>query len=136
MINLAEPEVGSLIESLSDAIQNKIDTADPFLFHDRISSMYSWDHVANKTVLIYDKVRNMPRLSLIHRLERYMTAGIVSGYVGCLVAVTVQIIFNIIDWWIPKESIDIVPDLVGNEAAPSKPYFTGTKKKESYLIKT
>lgn len=135
MINLSKPEVGTLVDSLSDAIKNQIDKADPFLFHDRIRSMYSWSHVADKTLSIYDKVQSMPRLSLLNRLERYMTSGVVSGYVGCLVAVTVHFIYMIISWWIPIESIDVVPDLLSNDSIICiKTTQTNTKQEQAPLI--
>ena len=120
MINLAAPNTASLIECLVDAIEKKRYKNDSLIYHERIKSMYSWEHVAEETLSIYDEVKSLPRLTLIERLERYMTSGSISGLVGCLISVTVHFISLILNVLTPIESIDVVPDLVQYENRYSK----------------
>jgi phosphatidylinositol glycan class A protein len=81
MIHHADPNVDSLVESLSCAISGKIDSTDPFEFHRRVSQMYSWQRVAGETVTVYDRVIARPRLSLSQRLVRYKTVRHLAGFV-------------------------------------------------------
>ena len=76
-----DPNVDSLVESLSCAISGKIDSTDPFEFHRRVSQMYSWQRVAGETVTVYDRVIARPRLSLSQRLVRYKTVRHLAGFV-------------------------------------------------------
>jgi phosphatidylinositol glycan class A protein len=81
MIHHADPNVDSLVESLSCAISGKIDSTNPFEFHRRVSQMYSWQRVAGETVTVYDRVIARPRLSLSQRLVRYKTVRHLAGFV-------------------------------------------------------
>ncbi|KAL3803709.1 hypothetical protein HJC23_003763 [Cyclotella cryptica] len=80
-IHHADPNVDSLVESLSCAISGKIDSTDLFEFHRRVSQMYSWQRVAGETVMVYDKMIARPRLSLSQRLVRYKTVRHLAGFV-------------------------------------------------------
>lgn len=115
MINLSEPTVPAMVESLADAIRNKVHSSatDPYTFHERIRSMYSWRRVAEQTVGIYEKVMYMPRLTFLQRLERYATCGeIFGGSISCLLCITVHFVYLVLEWYYPREGIDVVPDLV------------------------
>ena len=73
--------------------------------------MYAWDRVASRTVQVYEKVLEKKRLTFLQRLARYKTVGSFSGYVVCLIAVSLHFLLNIIEWMQPRNQIDIVPDL-------------------------
>jgi phosphatidylinositol glycan class A protein len=111
MIELADPNVDSLVEGLSRAITDKIDKVDPFEFHERVSQIYSWERVANETVSVYDTVYDKPRLTFIQRLARYKTVGRIAGYVVCLLGITLHFVVKLVEWWQPRSLIDVVPDL-------------------------
>eukprot|EP00804_Cyclotella_cryptica_P015851 CCRYP_006354-RA/>CCRYP_006354-RA protein AED:0.25 eAED:0.26 QI:0/0/0/1/0/0/3/0/248 len=81
MIHHADPNVDSLVESLSCAISGKIVSTNPFEFHRRVSQMYSWPRVAGETVTVYDRVIAWPRLSLSQRLVQYKTVRHLAGFV-------------------------------------------------------
>ena len=110
MIELADPNVDSLVEGLSYAISNRIGKVDPIEFHQRVSEMYSWERVANETVLVYDAAYNKPPLTFVQRLTRYKTVGRVAGYIVCLLAVTLHFVVKLVKWWQPRHLIDVVPD--------------------------
>ncbi|KAL3782875.1 hypothetical protein HJC23_008869, partial [Cyclotella cryptica] len=100
MIHLADPNVDSLVESLSCAISGKIDSTDPFELHRRVSQMYSWQRVASETVTVHDR-----------RLVRYKTVGRAAGFVVCLLGITLHFVVLLVEWWQPQHLIDVVPDL-------------------------
>ena len=111
MIELADPNVDSLVEGLSRAISNKIDKVDSWEFHERVGRIYSWERVAKETVEVYDEVFEKPRLTIAQRLARYKTVGSVAGYVVCLLGITLHFVVKLIEWWQPRHLIDVVPDL-------------------------
>jgi phosphatidylinositol glycan class A protein len=111
MIHLANPNVDSLVKSLSCAISDKIDSIDPFEFHRRVSQIYSWERVASETVSVYDRVIARPRLTFLQRLARYRTVGHVAGFVVCLLGITLHFVVSLVEWWQPRHTIDVVPDL-------------------------
>jgi len=110
MIHLADPDVDSLVKGLSRVISEKIENVDPFEFHQRVRDMYSWERVAQETILVYNKIMNKPRLTFLQRLSRYKTMGNIAGYVVCLVAMMVHFLARFVEWWHPRHLIDIVPD--------------------------
>lgn len=111
MIELADPSVESLVEGLATAISEKIDKVDPFEFHQRVREMYSWQRVAKETILVYDEVLKKPRLTFLQRLARYKTVGGVAGYVVCALAIILRSVVSLVEWWQPRNIIDVVPDI-------------------------
>lgn len=111
MIQLADPNVDSLVEGLTHAILERIETVDPFEFHQRVKEMYSWERVAKETCLVYDEVLSKPRLTFLQRLARYKTVGWIAGYVICLLAITQHFVALFVEWCQPQRRIDVVPDI-------------------------
>lgn len=111
MIHLADPDVDSLVRGLSTVISEKIESVDPFKFHRRVKYMYSWERVARETIIVYDELLNEPRLSFLQRLARYKTVGGIAGYVVCILAITLHFVVTFVEWWQPRDLIDIVPDI-------------------------
>jgi len=114
MMLLAEPSVSSLTTKLESAIQRQESTeaADAWDFHRRVENMYSWTRVAKETTHVYEEVMDKERLTYMERLECYMSLGGFSGVVACLLAMTFELWVSIVEWWLPREAIDVVPDLV------------------------
>lgn len=117
MIHLAEPNVKEMTLALNSAILEKVGcdgglAFEPIKFHERISDMYSWDRVASKTLMVYKKVLEKKRLTFLQRLARYKSAGPFAGYVACLLSVTLHFFVHIIEWWQPRELIEVVPDII------------------------
>ena len=111
MIHLAEPDIDSLVKGLSCAITGKIESADPFEFHDRVKEIYSWERVARETISVYDNVLKKPRLTFLQRLSRYKSVGGIAGYVVWLLGVTLHFVVSLVEWWQPRQLIDVVPDI-------------------------
>jgi len=111
MIHLSDPNVDSLVEGLSIAIAEKIDSVNPYEFHQRVSEIYSWERVARETEVVYSNVFAKPRLSFLQRLARYKTVGGVAGYVVCILAITLHFVASLVEWWQPADLIDVVPDI-------------------------
>mmetsp|Transcript_2801 Transcript_2801/g.3725 ORF Transcript_2801/g.3725 Transcript_2801/m.3725 type:complete len:454 (+) Transcript_2801:76-1437(+) len=128
MILMAKPVVQDLFQVLETAISEKVGCTggmsfDPLRFHERISIMYSWERVATKTASIYEQVMKKKRLTFLQRLARYKSVGFFSGYFVCLLSVTLHFIVKIIEWWQPRNLIDVVPDI-----APLRNSCDDTKK--------
>jgi phosphatidylinositol glycan class A protein len=115
MMLLAEPSVSSLVTKLKSAIQRQAgpDAADAWDFHRRVDKMYSWTRVAKETTGVYEEVMDRGRLSYMERLECYMSLGGFAGAVACLLAMTFELWVSFVEWWLPRDAIDVVPDLVG-----------------------
>ncbi|KAL3783694.1 LOW QUALITY PROTEIN: hypothetical protein HJC23_000103 [Cyclotella cryptica] len=79
MIHHADPNVDSLVESLSCAISGK--SFQPIRLSFIADQMYSWQRIAGETVTVYDRVIARPRLSLSQRLVRYKTVRHLAGFV-------------------------------------------------------
>ena len=98
---------------------------DPYLFHERMKKMYSWMKVAKKTVNVYDKIEKLPQLNFLERLQLYRTAGKYLGLLVCGIFMLIHFWVKIVELLLPRDSIDIVPDL--NESNTTAKY----DKKES-----
>ncbi|KAI5462163.1 hypothetical protein BGZ63DRAFT_423461 [Mariannaea sp. PMI_226] len=130
MTTFAKPEEDDVVTATCKAIKDmragKIRTEK---FHDQVKKMYSWQNVALRTERVYDgicgaipedefygtdpggyngsRIRNF---TLIDRLKRYYGCGIWAGKLFCLVVVVDYLFFLFLEWWFPRENIDICPD--------------------------
>ena len=129
LILMGPPSVAELTKVLARAIREKIHvqefddedgryskgdvrtTNDPIESHKRISKMYSWDRVASRTIQVYEQVLEKERFTFLQRLARYKTVGPLAGYVVCMIAVSLHFLLTIVEWWQPRDQIDVVPDL-------------------------
>ena len=114
MILLAEPNVPSLVENLLRAIQRQQSEhrVDPWQTHERVQQMYSWRRVAVETELVYDRISQLPRPTLWHRLTIYqcqLGAGM-TGYVVCYIALLIEMLYQFLEWQFPRSTIDRAPD--------------------------
>ncbi|KAF5134986.1 Phosphatidylinositol N-acetylglucosaminyltransferase gpi3 subunit [Metarhizium anisopliae] len=130
MTTFAKPEEDDLVVATCKAITavraGKVRTEK---FHEQVKKMYSWSNVAMRTERVYDgitgtiseeefygfdtggyngsRVRNF---ALIDRLKRYYGCGIWAGKLFCLCVVIDYLFFLFLEWWFPRENIDICPD--------------------------
>ncbi|CAI5942364.1 unnamed protein product, partial [Closterium sp. NIES-64] len=84
MMLLADPNPPDIVEAIAQAIQI-VPRVNPQAMHERVSRMYSWHDVAERTERVYDRVMAMPLDDLPTRLSRYYACGVVAGKVFCLV---------------------------------------------------
>jgi phosphatidylinositol N-acetylglucosaminyltransferase subunit A len=116
LIYLAEPNGSAMVECLVAAIhQYETNNAhyDPLATHERIKQMYSWDRVAIETEHVYETIQSKPRLTLRERLACYRSIGILAGIIVCFIALTIELWFRYVEWWMPRDQIDVVPSLCG-----------------------
>lgn len=111
MIIFAQPDADSLVSAVDSAIikiqKNEID---PIKQHEKVSTMYSWEDVAKRTELVYEKVLKDPKLSLIERFEKYEKCGWFSGKFGVLIIAFNYMFLIFLEWILPVQDIDIAPD--------------------------
>ena len=109
MIHLAEPVAESITERVERVIPLLKDV-DPMKMHEEVRRMYSWDNVAARTEIVYDKISDRPVLPLIERFRRYYGCGPWAGKLFvCIVAVDYLIALLLGYLW-PADEIDIAPD--------------------------
>ncbi|TLD23849.1 hypothetical protein PspLS_06546 [Pyricularia sp. CBS 133598] len=99
------------------------------LFHEQVKTMYSWKNVAMRTERVYDGISGaiseaefygydgpagggpgLPSFALIDRLKRYYGCGIWAGKLFCLCVIVDYLIFLFLEFWFPRDQIDICPD--------------------------
>lgn len=119
-IVMAEPNVPALVEALVKAIemqeQMKMQVSaseedSVWKIHRRLKDMYSWSRVANETVHVYDAIQSCPPKTLRERLACYNSIGSLAGWVACFLALTIELWYHFVRWWMPQSTITICPDL-------------------------
>lgn len=114
MIKFAQPSVDSLVESVVDAIliSRRID---PYEMHERVKSMYDWLDVAKRTEVVYNNIAMSRRPSLAMRLMRYSTVGPIAGMFTCFIVASLHLLWKVISYLWPAESIELCPDIILDE---------------------
>jgi phosphatidylinositol N-acetylglucosaminyltransferase subunit A len=122
MILLAEPKLPAMVDSVVRAIERQSSQpVNPLATHERVKSMYSWQRVALETEQVYDGVLGQQRRSFIERMSCYKSLGVISGYVACFLACLVELWYQFVEWWQPRDKIDRAPDLfVGRDWPTTK----------------
>lgn len=114
MVCLADPNLPDMVECLIGAIHRHETTpVDAMAQHERLKGMYSWKRVAIETEHVYDTIHDKPRKNLNDRLACYNSIGSIAGIVACFIALTVELWFLYVEWWIPRVDIEEVPQLCG-----------------------
>lgn len=115
MILLAQPDEDHLLDSLHSAIetvrQGKISAQD---FHTRVTSMYSWHSVAQRTELVYQQSLAAGRHTLLDLVDGYYLAGPVYGKILCILAALEHLLLIILDRVFPPTSIEPAPQYTRN----------------------
>lgn len=109
MIVLAEPVPEDMISAIGKAIKllPKIDT---YTMHVRMKDLYSWNDVALRTVVVYDRALISDNVNLLQRLSRYYGCGVWAGKLFFLVMILDFILWCLLEWWQPVKSVDVAPD--------------------------
>lgn len=120
LIKLCNPNPADLIDKLTEAIP-LAKTVDPFAIHDQVSKMYHWDNVAERTEKVYDRISSMEPLPLLDRLRKYYGCGVWAGKLFCLIVALGFLIWRFLEWYQPRESIELAPDFPHEEYAKHRP---------------
>lgn len=79
----------------------------PFECNEMVASLYNWENVTKRTVKVYKKVLKEKDPSFGDKLNSYMSACV--PYM--LVVSFVYLLLRFLDWYEPRELIDLAPDL-------------------------
>jgi len=107
MVLLSEPNVQSMVASLSQAINNAlaIDEFPASQRHKRIEELYSWHRVARDTISVYDGILSQQRKTFLKSMSCYQSLGGISGFLACCLVVIIHLWLRIVFLWDPEESI-------------------------------
>ena len=105
---------------------------DPQAAHERIRSFYNWKDVTKRTEQVYDFVLAAEEKSLWTRIKRYVSSGLYrhlfrrnsdyyliyrtynlgrfAGPIYVVILIMDIFFFNLLEWFIPREDIDYVPE--------------------------
>ncbi|KAH3764298.1 GlcNAc transferase [Pelomyxa schiedti] len=108
MIKYAEPNTQDIAVKLSEAIELK--KPSPYLMHEQVRLMYSWCDIAARTEIVYDRVMNLPKLTLMQRLSKIHTLGFVLGKVLVLVITVEFLLMLLVEFLVPAHTIERVPE--------------------------
>ncbi|KAJ3268702.1 hypothetical protein HDV01_002355 [Terramyces sp. JEL0728] len=110
MILMGAPDPDSIISALEKAMKkvenNEIDRHD---FHGQVKEMYSWQNVAERTEMVYERVLEMDNLPLHERLLRYNGCGVFAGKLSVMIMVVNYMFLKVLEWLIPIDTIDAAP---------------------------
>ena len=108
MIIYAETSRDAVANAISKAI-DRLPTIDPLQFHQRLSTMYAWSDIAERTEVVYNRILKSEQKSLAQRLSKYHNCGPFAGKIAVLVMVIDYLLLLILEWLVPRESIDLAP---------------------------
>ncbi|RLN36517.1 phosphatidylinositol N-acetylglucosaminyltransferase gpi3 subunit isoform X1 [Panicum miliaceum] len=119
MIVLAEPAPEDMVRAVKKAI-GMLPGIEPQVMHLRMKKLYSWDDVAKRTEIVYDRAMQSPTTNLLDRLPRYLTCGSWAGKLFCIVMIINYLVWRLLEflqWKLirlitqPAEAIEEVPDI-------------------------
>merc|ERR1712137_688188 len=116
----AQPNAEDLERAIDEAIP-LLSEVQPFQFHEEVKRMYNWHTVAERTEIVYGTIAKSEPDPLIQRFGRYYSCGAVAGKIFCCLISIYFLWWCFIEWWYPKEEIDI---------APTFPYDTYMKNRK------
>ncbi|XP_074641689.1 phosphatidylinositol N-acetylglucosaminyltransferase subunit A-like [Tubulanus polymorphus] len=134
-IKLAEPSVSELLEAIEDAISDHQlqRSINPYEMHEEVRKLYTWQDVARRTEIVYNRVASEPKQELRERLLINLHAGPVVGKVFLLIAVFNLLLYWFLEWLLPRKGIDLAVDFPNS--AFIKDNNLGTKNKTSESLK-
>uniref|UniRef100_A0A0E0FW75 Phosphatidylinositol N-acetylglucosaminyltransferase n=1 Tax=Oryza nivara TaxID=4536 RepID=A0A0E0FW75_ORYNI len=107
MVVLAEPAPEDMVRAVRKAI-DMLPGIDPQVMHLRMKKLYSWDDVAKRTEIVYDRAMQSPQTDLLERLPR---CGAWAGKLFCLVMIINYLLWCLLEYLQPTEGIEEVPDI-------------------------
>lgn len=140
LIRLAEPSVKCLVKELENAIldRRKGRFVPPLEAHKRVSKMYTWQNVARRTEIVYDRLSGEGEVKpLAHRLTMYKTCGPVFGKICILLAVINFLFLMFLEWWCPKKDIERVPEFkILPQSKKIRPFEDGAIQNDGFIYQS
>ncbi|KAL5521599.1 SPT14 [Sanghuangporus sanghuang] len=110
MISLPLPEEDDIVRAMSEAIRRvSAGLHDPHAAHARIREFYNWKDVTERTERVYQFALSAPETDLWTRIKRTNALGRFVGPIYVVILIVDIFFFNLLEWLIPRESIDYVP---------------------------
>ncbi|KAG2635037.1 hypothetical protein PVAP13_2NG315000 [Panicum virgatum] len=110
MIVLAEPAPEDMVRAVRKAI-DMLPGINPQVMHLQMKKLYSWDDVAKRTEIVYDRAVQSLTTNLLDRLPQYLTCGVWAGKLFCLVMIINYLLWCLLEFLQPAEGIEEVPDI-------------------------
>lgn len=119
LVILTSPDTSSLILALEEAIKkhnlkfspssNQIipTPACPFTINQKVSQLYNWENVSIRTEKIYRKILDEPKRNLRETMTNVLRSDV---WLFLLVVALCHLIIKFLDWFHPREYIDICYD--------------------------
>ncbi len=130
MALLAEANVRDLVDKVKLAV-NRVEALDPDSLHERVSSMYNWDSVAQRTEVVYEKVRLLLNIfftsplflglhtfqvmgachsSLLERCFSFRCVGSWGQFIVILLEVMLHLFWLLMEAFDPEEEVEKAVD--------------------------
>ncbi|GAB6019608.1 hypothetical protein CHUAL_001172 [Chamberlinius hualienensis] len=110
-IKLCEPDADDLMKTLDESIMDvKFGRVmDPFESHERVSRMYNWQDVAERTEVVYNSVVNNVEEPFSQKLKKYRSKekGLIFGHIFCFLVIIDWLLLKIIETVFPAKHIDV-----------------------------
>jgi phosphatidylinositol N-acetylglucosaminyltransferase subunit A len=97
MIIYADPSKDSIMDALEKAFET-LPSVNPELFHKRLTTMYSWSDIAERTEVVYSRVLASESKTLAQRLSRYNNCGPYAGKIAALVMTIDYLLYLLLEW--------------------------------------
>ncbi|XP_022563141.1 phosphatidylinositol N-acetylglucosaminyltransferase subunit A-like [Brassica napus] len=106
MVVLAEPDPeDDMVRAIGKAI-SILPSINPEEMHNR--KLYSWQDVAKRAEIVYDRAMKCSNRSLLERLSRFLSCGAWAGKVLCMVMIIDYLLWRLLQ---PDDDIEKAPDI-------------------------
>jgi phosphatidylinositol glycan class A protein len=95
MVVLAEPDPDDMVRAIEKAI-SILPTINPEEMHNRMKKLYSWQDVAKRTEIVYDRALKCSNRSLLERLMRFLSCGAWAGKLFCMVMILDYLLWRLL----------------------------------------
>eukprot|EP01060_Flectonema_neradi_P039585 TRINITY_DN8772_c0_g1_i1.p1 TRINITY_DN8772_c0_g1~~TRINITY_DN8772_c0_g1_i1.p1 ORF type:complete len:447 (+),score=31.84 TRINITY_DN8772_c0_g1_i1:110-1450(+) len=109
MLILAEPEPSS-ITSCIDAAISRVGAVHPWDHHSRVSEMYNWNNVAERTLQVYAKACKNPPLPVSARIQRALSLGICYGIITAGLVALDHLFWLFLKFFRPASGVQVARD--------------------------
>ncbi|KAG5377502.1 hypothetical protein IGI04_042098 [Brassica rapa subsp. trilocularis] len=110
MVVLAEPDPDDMVRAIEKAI-SILPSINPEEMHNRMTKLYSWQDVAKRTEIVYDRALKCSNRNLLERLSRFLSCGAWAGKVFCMVMIIDYLLWRLLQLLQPDDDIEEAPDI-------------------------
>lgn len=110
MIVLSYPEEEHLYTAVEEAISKlRSGTVATEKFHQRVSQMYSWESVAERTEVVYLNGMGQLHRDFMERIDKIYATGLFYGKILCILAALEHLLLKMIEFIRPANKIEKAP---------------------------